>query len=339
MQAYCETEKIKNILTASQVIVVTSHKNPDGDAIGSALGTYHFLKKMNKSVQVVLPDSFAPAFDWMPGAKEVVFFDKNKKRAEELIAQADLIFCQDYNALNRLGNMEVTLSKSKAKKILIDHHPDPEVTQFDALFSDVNYSSTCQMIYTLVENLVLDNYLDADAATCLYTGIMTDTGSFKFSSTTPQTHRVVASLIEKGANNAAIHTAVMDNNSEDRLRLTGFALSEKLTVDHKHGIAWFVLSQKELKKFYFQIGDTEGLVNYGLSIKGIEVAVLFTETDERIKISFRSKGKIIVNKFANKHFNGGGHIHAAGGQSNKTLDETVNDFIRLLPELSKQNLS
>jgi phosphoesterase RecJ-like protein len=304
MQPYFDKYKIKQLLNNSQNILVTSHKNPDGDAVGSVMATYHFLKNMHKNVQVVLPDSFSPVFNWMPAADEIIFYDKNKKRADELISKTDLIFCQDYNALNRTGHMQTALQDAKAKRILIDHHPYPEVQEFDALFSDVNYSSTCQMIYTLIQELGLDEYINHIVATCLYTGIMTDTGSFKFSTTTAQTHRVVASLIEKGADNAAIHIAVFDNNTEDRLRLTGFALSQKLTVDYKHGVAWFILSQQDLKKFYFQKGDTEGLVNYGLSIKGIEVAVLFTETDERIKISFRSKGKIVV--------------------------------IRLLPQLSKQ---
>lgn len=326
-----EIQSIKNLLSTPKQIVIVPHKNPDGDAIGSTLGLYHYLKKYNHNVMVIAPNDYPDFLKWMPEESKILKYEEQKEEADRLIEKADILFTLDFNALNRIGGMQDVVAKSNAIKIMIDHHQQPDdYAQFT--YSDVSMSSTCEMVYNFIEMLGDTNKVDKDIASCLYTGIMTDTGSFRFPSTTSNTHKIIGSLIEKGANNSEIHNNIYDTNSYDRLQLLGCALSN-LKVLPEYNTAYITLSQEELNTFNFKKGDTEGFVNYGLSLKGIIFAVIFIENQQEniVKISLRSKGEFSVNEFSRAHFEGGGHTNAAGGKSDLTLKDTVEKFISILP--------
>lgn len=326
-----DIEDIKQLLGSPKQIVIVPHKNPDGDAMGSTLGLYHYLKKFNHKVTVITPNEYPDFLKWMPGNETVLKHDYQTKEADKLIQEANIIFTLDLNSLQRTGNMEVVLAKSKAIKIMIDHHQEPE--DYAAYkFSDVSMSSTCEMVYHFINMLGNTDKIDADIATCLYVGIMTDTGSFRFSSTTSETHKIVANLIEKGANNSQIHNNIYDANSYERLQLLGCALSN-LKIIPEAKTAYITLTQEELNKFNYKKGDTEGVVNYGLSLNNIVLAAIFIEDKQEgiIKISLRSKGNFSVNEFSRAHFEGGGHTNAAGGKSYLSLKDTVAKFISILP--------
>lgn len=327
-----QISEIKDLLSTPQNIVIIPHKNPDGDAIGSSLALYHFLKSKH-DVTIVSPNDYPEFLKWLPSGKNAIrFFDKQNKQSKRALENASIVFLLDFNALHRLGgDMEKTVEKFDGTFIMIDHHQQPDpITEY--IFSDTSVCSTCQMVYHFFEKLDAVNMIDADIATCLYVGIMTDTGSFRFPSTTSTTHRIIADLIDKGADNAQIHNNVYDVNSYGRLQLLGRALSN-LKVETEFRTSYITLSQSELDKFNFQKGDTEGVVNYALSLDGIIFAAIFIEDVEQkiIKMSLRSKGSFSVNQFARNHFNGGGHDNAAGGRSEMTLEETVNNFLSLLP--------
>ncbi|APY10520.1 DHH family phosphoesterase [Seonamhaeicola sp. S2-3] len=330
-----DINSIKQLLSTTKKIVIVPHKNPDGDAIGSTLGLYHYLLKNNHKAQVITPNNYPNFLKWIPGENFILKHDTQTKLCENLINEAEIIFTLDFNAFHRTGNMETVLANSNAIKIMIDHHqaPDDYATY---MFSDVTMSSTCEMIYHFIDMLGDLDLIDANIATCLYTGIMTDTGSFRFSSTTSTTHRIVANLIEKGANNANIHNNVYDTNSYNRLQLLGCALNN-LKVIPEFKTAYITLSQKELNTYNYTKGDTEGVVNYGLSLEGVILAAIFIEDQQEgiIKISLRSKGNFSVNEMSRAHFNGGGHTNAAGGKSYATLKETVEKFISILPTYNK----
>ncbi len=326
---------LKLLLSQPKKIVIVSHKNPDGDAIGSSLGLYHFLIKLNHEVSVIMPNDYPGFLKWMPNQDIIKDYETNKKIANELIEETDIIFTLDFNSLERAGDMEYSLNNSEAIKIMIDHHQQPsDYATF--MYSDVSICSTSQMVYHFINMLGEDHLIDSNIGTCLYTGIMTDTGSFRFSSTTSTTHRAVADLIEKGVDNSAIHSHVYDTNSYNRLQLLGCALNN-LKVIPELKTAYITLSQKELNKYNFRKGDTEGVVNYGLSLQDIVFAVIFIEHKQEgiVKISFRSNGDFSVNDFARNHFNGGGHTNAAGGRSNLPLQKTVEKFISILPDYKK----
>lgn len=326
---------IKQLLSNPKQIVIVPHKNPDGDAIGSSLALYHYLIAKDHKVTVIAPNDYPEFLKWIPGESHIIIHEVETEKANTLIAQAELIFTLDFNALHRTGAMEHPLSKAKATKILIDHHQQPD-NYAKYIYSDVTICSTCQMVYHFFEMLDDKKSINSKIATCLYVGIMTDTGSFRFSSTTATTHRVIADLIDKGAVNAEIHNQVYDNNSYDRLQLLGVALNN-LKVVPDLNTAYISLSQRELNKHNFTKGDTEGVVNYGLSIKGVKFAAIFIEHKQEgiIKISLRSKHNFDVNEFAREHFEGGGHINAAGGRSNLGLSETITKFVSLLPQYKK----
>lgn len=326
---------IKQLLSNSKQIVIVPHKNPDGDAIGSSLALYHYLIAKDHKVTVIAPNDYPEFLKWIPGESNIIIHEVETEKANTLIAKAELIFTLDFNALHRTGAMEHPLSKAKATKILIDHHQQPD-NYAKYIYSDVTICSTCQMVYHFFEMLDDKKSINSKIATCLYVGIMTDTGSFRFSSTTATTHRVIADLIDRGAVNAEIHNQVYDNNSYDRLQLLGVALNN-LKVVPDLNTAYISLSQRELNKHNFTKGDTEGVVNYGLSIKGVKFAAIFIEHKQEgiIKISLRSKHNFDVNEFAREHFEGGGHINAAGGRSNLSLSETITKFVSLLPQYKK----
>ncbi len=331
-----DAAQLKELLLQSRDIVIVPHKNPDGDAIGASLGLQHFLSTLGKNAMIIVPNEFPKFLKWMPGSDAILNFEKKNGVALELLEKADLIFTLDFNELSRTGRMEPFLTKATAKFVMIDHHQQPD-TYADITYSDVSMSSTCEMIYNTIEAFGAADVMTKEIATCLYTGIMTDTGSFKFSATTSRTHRVVAHLIDKGAENMRIHQQVFDSNSPARLRLLGVALNN-LVILEEFRTAYITLRQEELDQHNYSKGDTEGFVNYGLTLEGIVFAAIFIENKEEgiIKISFRSAGDFSVNHFARSHFEGGGHTNAAGGRSTISMEETTGKFIALLPQYKQQ---
>ena len=317
---------INQLLKPENKIVIITHYNPDGDAIGSSLGLKHFLKQKGLQAEVIVPNDFPKFLKWMPEAKKIIIADYKRKQAGEAIYNADVIFILDFNASNRSGNLVGPwLEKARATKILIDHHQQPE--DFDFVYSDTTIPATSQMVYHFIEALDEEKLVNQDVADCLYTGIMTDTGGFRFRSTSATTHRIIANLIEKGADPAMITSNTWDTNTVSRLHLLSLILSRiEVVKDGKVAILW--LKRDELKEFGFQKGDTEGFVNYGLSIMGTQVSAFFMEDlyEDFIKISFRSKEDVDVNQFSRKYFNGGGHINAAGGKYFKSIEDTIEDF-------------
>ncbi len=334
-----EVEKVKALISQSKEIVITTHYRPDGDAMGSSLGLYNYLIKKGCNVNVITPSDYPDFLYWLPSNRQVINFESAHKTAEGLLEKADLIFCLDFNWLSRVEKMEPLLRSSSAKKVLIDHHLEPEKV-YDCSFSFTQACSTCELIYRFIDAMGDLDLIDAQIAECLYCGIMTDTNSFRYSSMKADVHRIIASLMEAGAENYKIHERIYDVSTENRLRLLGFSLKEKLIVLPEFSTAYIALSEAELEMFNYKSGDTEGLVNYALSINGIRFAAFFSEREGKIKISFRSKGDFSVKEFSGKYFNGGGHKNASGGASNEPLKATVKKFADLLPiykeELNKE---
>ncbi len=321
-----------NLINQSSSIVITSHKSPDGDSIGSSIALYWFIKKLGKNVRICHPDAGPSYLDWIEGFEAIRCFEKESEEVTKLMKNADLIFCLDYNSSDRMGaEMGNLLDQSTAKKILIDHHPSPADFP-DVLISDTNIGSTAQMIFELIEQSGKIDLLDIQMGSAIYLGIMTDTGSFRFPSVQARTHEILAKLLNIGVKHYEIHEKVFDSNTLDRLRLRGFATSDKIEVLENYPVAIISLTDEELQRFNFQKGDTDGLVNVALSIKGIMMAVVFVERDGLIKISFRSKGNWYVNQLAADHFEGGGHKYAAGGISKTSMEEAVHNFKTYLPE-------
>lgn len=328
--------KTNKLLQSSKNVVITCHKGPDGDAIGSCLALYLYLKMHHKNVSVIVPDDFPYFLKWLPKSEDILCYDTKKENSDKLINDADLIFSLDYNSLSRTGDMATILKSSEAKFIMIDHHQQPD-EYAEVTYSDTTICSTCQMVYHFIEALGDLQLIDESIANCIYTGIMTDTGSFRFRSTTSTTHRVIANLIDIGIDNAKIHQNVYDSNSYNRLQLLGKSLTN-LKVIPELNTAYISLSAAELEEHNAQKGDTEGVVNYALSLQGIKLAAIFKEdlNSGLVKISFRSKGDFSVNEFARTHFNGGGHTNAAGAASNLPLNDTLDKFISILPNYQKE---
>ncbi len=326
-----------NFLKTPKQITIVPHRNPDGDALGSCLGLYHVLKQLNHTVKVISPNEFPDFIAWLPAAEETLIFEKNFEACKNFLQGSDLVFTLDFNALHRAGDqMGSYLEKLRKPFVMIDHHQMPDAYA-KITVSDTSFGSTCELLYHFLEQLNLQQYINRDAATCIYTGIVTDSGSFKFVKTTGDTHRVVADLIDLGVDNPKVHNSLFSTASFNQLQLLGKAL-QNLKVLPNHSTAYTFLSQDDLNEFNYQKGDTEGIVNYGLSLKGINLAAIFIENKEEsmIKISFRSEGEFDVNSFARTYFNGGGHINAAGGKSFTTLAETVASFKTLLTTINKQ---
>lgn len=325
--------ELELLLQAPKKIVILPHRSPDGDAMGSTLAMYHFLKKQQHQAVVISPNEFPNFLAWLPGSDTVKIFEQDRENCSQMIKEADLLFTLDFNALHRTGEMEHILKNAAGKMVMIDHHQKPEsYAQYQ--YSDTQFGSTCEMVYNFIHFMNQSDLIDTTIATCIYTGITTDSGSFRFPSTTATTHRIVADLIERGIDNSRIHNELFDNNSFNRLQLLGRAL-QNMKVFPEYKVAYTFLSQQELDTFHYEKGDTEGVVNYGLTIKGIHFAAIFIEhRDENIiKISFRSQGPFDVNALARNHFNGGGHINAAGGKSYESLKKTIAKFEQLLPTL------
>lgn len=325
---------IKQLLATPKKIAIIPHRSPDGDAMGSTLALCHFLSKLNHQAIVIAPNDFPNFLAWLPGSENVLVYESDKSNCSQIIKEAEIVFTLDFNALHRTGEMEQVLNKVTVPMIMIDHHQKPD-NYATYTYSDTIFGSTCEMIYNFISFLDQKDLIDKTIATCIYTGITTDSGSFRFPSTTGTTHRIVADLIDIGINNSEIHNQLFDNNSYNRLQLLGRALQNmKVFPDYK--TSYITLSQKELDEFHYEKGDTEGIVNYGLTIKGIYFAAIFIEhRDENIiKISFRSQGSFDVNQFARDHFSGGGHINAAGGKSYESLRETIKKFENLISRIT-----
>lgn len=318
-------------LSQAKNIVIVPHKGPDGDAMGSTLGLMHFLRDKGHKVNVISPNDYPRFLKWLPGNDEVIIYEKDKVNAENFINEAELVFALDFNHLDRSGDMQEILTASEAVFIMIDHHREPSDFA-NYTYSDAEMSSTCEMVYHFIDKLRAVHKITPEIATCLYVGIMTDTGSFRFSATSAETHRVIADLIDKGAVNHEIHNNIFDTYNEDRLQLLGTAL-QNLRVKPQYKTAYITLTQEELDKHNFQKGDTEGFVNYGLAIEKVVFAIIFIENKQEgiIKISFRSKGDFNVNEFARAHFEGGGHNNAAGGKSELSMEDTITKLNTILP--------
>lgn len=320
------------LLSTPKKIAIIPHKNPDGDAIGSTLALWHYLKSKGHEAVVLAPNDFPKFLKWMPGAESVLNFEKENTQAKNLLHNAEIIFTLDFNHLGRVGQMTEHLEKASATFVMVDHHQEPS-DYAKIMYSDVHMSSTCEMVYHLLDYLAATDEITAEMANCIYTGIMTDTGSFKFNATTSTTHRIIADLIDKGANNTAIHSHIYDTNSPSRLHLLGCALKNMVILE-AYNTTYITLSQEELDQYKFTKGDTEGFVNYGLTLENIRFAVIFIENKEEgiLKISFRSTGVFDVNNFARQFFNGGGHTNAAGGKSDFSIAKTTSYFESLLPQ-------
>jgi phosphoesterase RecJ-like protein len=334
-----DIQAVKKLLSAPQKIVIIPHKNPDGDAIGSCLGLNHYVNSLGHQSVVVSPNDYPDFLKWMPGTEEVLNFEKKNREALQAINEATLIFTLDFNDLGRIGQMQEVVSEADATFIMIDHHQSPQ--PYAAItYSDVTMSSTCEMVYNFIRFLGDTDKISPEIANCIYAGIVTDTGSFKYSSTTGETHRVVADLIDKGARNTEIHNSIYDTNTPGRLHLLGCALKNMVILED-YKTAYITLSQDELDTNNFKKGDTEGFVNYGLTLRDIRFAVIFIENREEgiIKISFRSEGDFSVNEFARNHFDGGGHTNAAGGKSDRSLKDTTDYFMSLLDSYKDQLLA
>ena len=328
-----DIQAIALLLATPKKIAIIPHRGPDGDAMGSTLALYHFLLKLNHQPTVIAPNEFPEFLAWLPGSEKVLVYEKDKETTSKVIQESELIFTLDFNALHRVGEMENILKTLSTPFIMIDHHQKPD-DYATYTYSDTAFGSTCEMIYNFIGFLDQKNLMDKTIATCIYTGILTDSGSFKFPKTTGTTHRVVADLIDLGVENSEVPNLLFDNHSYNRLQLLGRAL-QNLKVLPAQRTSYITLTQEELDAFDYVKGDTEGIVNYGLSIKGIVFTAIFIENQEEkiIKISFRSQGDFDVNQFARDHFNGGGHINAAGGKSELSMEETIQKFENLVIKL------
>jgi phosphoesterase RecJ-like protein len=324
-------DRANELIANSQSTVIVCHRSPDGDAIGSSLALYLYLKKKGKNVRVVVPDAFPKFLHWMPGKDDIIIFESEPEMATQLVNDCDLIFTLDFNDLSRVGKMSSLLSNHGGPFIMIDHHQSPS-DYAEVTISDSDVCSTCQMIFSFIEASGDAELIDADIASCIYSGIVTDTGSFRFSSVDAETHRIAAFLLGKGLDHEMVHRQIYDSNLLDRMRLIGYALSEKLIQFPESKVAYITLSKVELERYNFRPGDTEGLVNQALSLVGVNMAAFIREGNNMIKLSLRSKGQFDVNLFAREFFDGGGHKNAAGGASSETLATVEARFLKAVEQ-------
>jgi phosphoesterase RecJ-like protein len=322
---------IKRLLSSPKQIVLVAHYNPDGDAIGASLALKLYLQQINHSVHILTPNSYPDFLGWMPHSETILQATENQELCIEKVQVADIIFCLDFNTFNRIGGLQKSLEESTAIKILIDHHIDPD-SSFDIMYSSTEKtSSTSELIYNFIVDMMGgEKYMNKQIAECLYVGIITDTGSLSYSCNNESTYHVLGNLFKYGIDGEAIHRKVYDTYSENRMRLLGFSLMERLVVLEQFATSFIYLTKEDLIKYDYRQGDIEGIVNYGLSIETVRFTALFSERDDRVRMSFRSKGDFNVNDFARNHFNGGGHKNASGGNSYKTMEDTIEEFKSLL---------
>lgn len=327
-----QIQELYPLLATPRKVVITTHQKPDADAMGSSLALYHFLNQFGHDITVISPTNWAGWLNWMPGVDTVVDYELNKEKTAGLLAEAEWLFCLDFNIFHRTKNLAPLLASATCTKILIDHHQEPDSVNFQYGISDTSKSSTCEMIFDFISNSGHEDKIDIRIADCLYAGVMADTGSFRFPSAHAGVHRMVAVLKEKGLQHTKVHENIYDNFLENRLRFIGHILMNRMDVNYEYNTALIAISKKDLLRYHIRTGDTEGLVNYPLSIQGIKMAALVIDRDEERKWSFRSKGDFDVNTFARKHFEGGGHFNAAGGRSSESLDDTVSNFKKVIKE-------
>lgn len=334
-------EAFRELINTPKKIVITTHFKPDADALGSSLGLAGYLRKKGHHITVITPSDYPKFLFWMPNNEEVVNYEDYKLRGKsnKLIAEADVIFCLDFSALSRIEAMAEPVRQSDAIKVMIDHHTFPEnFAQFS--YHDTRAAATAQLIFQLIVLLGDESLLDVPICECLYAGIMTDTGSFRHPSTTPAVHRIVADIMEIGVNTNLIHRRIYDSTTAERLNFLGYVLSEKLVILPEYRVAYFTVTEEELKRFNSQTGDTEGIVNYGLQIEGVVMSVIIVDRPEAVKMSFRSVEEFAVNQIASKYFSGGGHKNASGGKTSGIgLQATVEKFISILPEYQEELLA
>lgn len=321
----------QSLLQSPKKIFITTHHKPDGDAIGSMLGLYHYLKLKGHSVALVAPSEVPDFLQWMPGVPQIINFEECPEQAQKLLEASEIIFCLDFNDFSRTKGLETSLASAIQPKLLIDHHMFPKPV-WDWGTSEPEKSSTCEMVYDYINQCGDNTLIDLNIATCLYTGVMTDTGSFRYPVTTGAVHRMIADLKDRGLVHAPIHEAVFDSWSANRMRFVGYTLIEKMVLFPQWQAGLITIARKDLKLFNLTTGDTEGLVQYPLSINGIRFSTLITERADEIKLSFRSKGDFDVNKFAREYFSGGGHFNASGGKSSESLNDTIQRFKQILSE-------
>ena len=326
--------ELKKLLSSPKKIAIITHVRPDGDAMGSGLGLANWLQNNGHEATLVAPSSFDPNLNWMKGSESVIVFNKEVAAGTKVLAEAEIVFCLDFSAAKRVGDAEDALRNAKGYKVMIDHHLDPEDFT-DLQFHVEGASSTCELVYWVLEQMGGSDQIDVHVSECLYTGIITDTGSFRFSSTTPDTHRIATKLHEKGIDSGKIFDQVFNNFSVTRNRFLGFILNEKMTVLPEYHTSYMIVTLKDQELFNVQQGDMEGFVNYNLTMKGINFGVLIKEAEGCVKFSFRSTGSFPCNDFA-KHFNGGGHFNASGGRTTDSLEEVEKRFLSLLDEYKPQ---
>lgn len=316
-------------------IVLVPHINADGDAMGSVFGLWKVLKNMGLDARVVSPNSYANYYNWMCGHSETIVFGWKKEYATKLMGQAEILICMDFNQPSRAGEMEPLIRDFNGTVVLIDHHPDP-ADFADVLISDTRRSSTAELVFALLCEAGLQKHIDREAVSCFFAGIMTDTGSFNYGVSDPETFQTVSKLLEYGIDQDAIHSAIYDNFSEERMRLLGHCLHNRMKVFPQYHTAYIYLTKEDQKEFNFRKGDSEGFVNYPLSIKDIHFSAFFSENDDHVKVSLRSKGRFPVNRFSEENFNGGGHLNAAGGEIYVSLQEAIDIFEKLLPSYEEE---
>lgn len=330
-----EVKRLSEFLKEPKKIVITTHHKPDADALGSSLAMGNYLKKKGHTVQVITPTDYPEFLYWMDGHDDVIIFEEQEAKSKEIIAESDMVFCLDFGSLKRINELGEIVRASDTVKVLMDHHQDPEdFAQYK--FWSTKYAATAEIIYDVICDLGDKELIDKEIAKCIYAGIVTDTGSFRHPSTTRRVHEIASDIIDMGVDTSEIHRLVYDTNSIDKLRFLGYCLNEKLKVFKEHKTAYISVTDKELKKFNSKTGDTEGLVNYALSLKGVVFAVVIIDRVKAVKMSFRSVGTFSVAQFASDHFNGGGHFNAAGGMQEWPLQKVVDRFEELLPEYSKE---
>ncbi len=318
-----------------QNIVIVSHRNPDGDAIGASMAIYNYFLKLGHQVHFVVPNNYPQFLNWLPNVKNTLIYEWYKSKCKSVFKSCDILFTVDFNDLSRIREFQEELMPANCYKILIDHHPEPG-NFADLTISDTSVSSASELVYLFLNALDFNGIIDKDIAECIYTGIMTDTGCFSFNSSNRQTFEIVADLIDFSIDKDKIYGLVFNNYSMDRMRLMGHCLHEKMTYLPELNTAFIELTQEDIKKYNFKVGDSEGFVNIPLSIKGVILSVLFTEKDDIVKLSLRSKGNFPVNKIAKDYFNGGGHFNAAGGESELPMKETVEKLVSILNEFKPE---
>ncbi|MDR1346760.1 MAG: bifunctional oligoribonuclease/PAP phosphatase NrnA [Bacteroidales bacterium] len=328
---------VKEQISKSKKIVIISHYNPDGDAVGSSLALFHFFRHQGLDARVILPNPFPDFLNWMPGSEYVLIGYKHLNTAKRMLEEADMLFVVDMNAAHRSGrDLEDPIRNSPAFKVLIDHHPNPNLT-CNYQYSTTKTTSTCELVYNfMAKRLKQKADITLEAARCIYTGMITDTGSLSYACNNPNTYRILSHIVKMGVNGEEIHRLVYDNYSESRMKLLGLSLCKRMNVLSEYATSIIYLSLKDLADFGYQMGDTEGFVNYGLSMKTVVFTAFFIQREDRIRISFRSKGSFDVGQFAAKHFGGGGHRNASAANYYSSLEEAIAEFKRILPQYQEE---